>query len=241
MAQLKRRTTGVSVSVVIPVKDNAEHLRRCLRALTSQRIIAADEIIVVDNGSVDHSASVALSMGVRLVFEDIPGIGAAASAGYDAAQFDIIARLDADSVPDADWIENIHAAFDHDPMLVGVTGAAHFVDGPRMFRRLGASLYLTLYYLLVGVFFARTPLFESNCAFRREDWREVRDRVHRTDPMMHDDVDLSSHFGPNRRITIDRAVRAGISSRPFSGPPRDIALLWRRGFDSRFAHDSLAR
>ena len=241
MTQLKRRTTAVSVSVVIPVKDDAEHLRRCLRALISQRIIAADEIIVVDNGSVDHSASVALSMGVRLVFEDIPGIGAAASAGYDAAQFDIIARLDADSVPDADWIESIHAAFDHDPMLVGVTGAAHFLDGPRMFRRLGASLYLTLYYLLVGVFFARTPLFESNCAFRREDWREVRDRVHRTDPTMHDDVDLSVHFGPNRRITIDRAVRAGISSRPFSGPPRDIALLWRRGLDSRFGHGSLAR
>ena len=241
MAQLKRRTTGVSVSVVIPVKDSAEHLRRCLRALMSQRIIAPDEIIVVDNGSVDYSASIALSMGVRLVFEDIPGMGAAASAGYDAAQCDIIARLDADSVPDADWIESIHAAFDRDPMLVGVTGAAHFVDGPRMFRRLGASSYLTLHYLLVGLFFARTPLLGSNCAFRREDWREVRDRVHRADPLMHDDVDLSVHFGPNRRITIDRAVRAGISSRPFSGPPRDIALLLRRGLDSRFGHGSLAR
>lgn len=41
-----------TLSVVIPVKDDAAELRRCLRALARQTL-PPDEIIVVDNASTD--------------------------------------------------------------------------------------------------------------------------------------------------------------------------------------------
>ncbi len=46
---------SLTVSVVIPVKDDADALGRCLRALSLQTK-APDEVIVVDNGSEDESA-----------------------------------------------------------------------------------------------------------------------------------------------------------------------------------------
>ena len=73
-----------TVSVVIPVRDDAEMLARCLAALAAQTR-PADEIVVVDNGSSDDSASVARSAGARVVAEATPGIPQAASTGYDAA------------------------------------------------------------------------------------------------------------------------------------------------------------
>src|SRR5690606_36645832 len=55
-----------TVSVVIPVKDDAALLARCLEALARQTRLP-DEIIVVDNNSSDDSALVAVAGGARVV------------------------------------------------------------------------------------------------------------------------------------------------------------------------------
>jgi len=47
-----------TISVVIPVKDDATGLRTCLEALRGQTL-SPDEIVVVDNGSRDGSPVVA--------------------------------------------------------------------------------------------------------------------------------------------------------------------------------------
>src|SRR5690554_7959832 len=95
-----------TISVVIPAKDDAEFLDRCLFSLSIQTR-PADEIIVVDNNSTDDTAAVARRHGVEPILETQPGITAAASAGYDAASGDIIARCDTDSRLPADWLEGI--------------------------------------------------------------------------------------------------------------------------------------
>src|SRR4051794_700319 len=53
---------SVPVSVIVPVKDEAENLRRCLPALEW-----ADEVFVVDSQSTDATAAVALELGARVV------------------------------------------------------------------------------------------------------------------------------------------------------------------------------
>lgn len=56
-----------SVSVVIPVKDAGEDLRRLLSALRNQRGLNDVEIVVVDSGSTDRSPDVAREFGATVL------------------------------------------------------------------------------------------------------------------------------------------------------------------------------
>lgn len=210
------------VSVVIPVKDDAEHLRACLAGLAAQTI-APFEVVVVDNGSSDDSAAVARAGGAVVVPEPAPGIPAAASTGYDAATGDVIARLDADSMPPADWIERIVADL-ADPAVDAVTGPGTFPELGGVARFVARVVYMEAYFWLVGAAFAHWPLFGSNFAMRAVVWRNVRDEVHRDDPEIHDDMDLSLVVGRAHTILLDRDLAVPISSRPFSS----ARSMWRR-------------
>lgn len=222
------------ISVVVPCKDDAVLLRRCLAALRAQNR-PADEIVVVDNGSRDDSATVAADRGARVVTEAEPGIPAASAAGYDAATGDVVARLDADCVPPRDWLARIERRFLADRRLTALTGGATFTDGPSHWRVPGARLYLGAYVLTVSSALGHVPLFGSNCAFRRAAWLEVRHEVHRTGTAVHDDIDLSYHLGPTRRIRFDPHLRMGISARPFARGA-GLGLRVRRGFRSVVVH-----
>src|SRR5438270_3142677 len=56
------RSAPAHVSVIVPVKNEAENLRRCLPALAW-----ADEVFVVDSQSTDGTAEVAASFGATVV------------------------------------------------------------------------------------------------------------------------------------------------------------------------------
>ena len=226
--------TRSTVSVVIPVRNDAEVLRRCLRALARQTV-APDEIIVVDNGSSDESAAVAREHGARVIDQPQRGIGMASATGYDAARGEIIARLDADSVPGHDWIETILRAFARRPGVAAITGGGRFLDGPPRLRSLLSALYLGAYFALVSVALGHIPLFGSNMAIRRSAWLEVAAEVHRHDDLMHDDMDLAMHVGPARRIRFERGLRMEISMRPLTDPT-GMRLRLKRGRHSIAAH-----
>ena len=100
------RRSDLTISVVIPVLDDADMLRRCLRSLADQHV-APSEVIVVDNGSSDDTARVAADHGALVVVEPRRGIGHAAATGYDSASGQIVARCDADSVLPPDWLARI--------------------------------------------------------------------------------------------------------------------------------------
>jgi glycosyltransferase involved in cell wall biosynthesis len=221
------------LSIVIPVKDDASQLERCLVRLMPQ-LSSSDEVIVVDNGSVDESAAIARRMGATVIREDVPGIAAASAAGYDKAVGAIVGRLDADSLPAADWVDTVVDYFGTHPKVLGVTGTATFTDGPMWLRRAGARLYLGAYFATVTLALGHLPLFGSNCAFRREAWAVVRHSVHRVDQLVHDDMDLSYHLGPIERIRFLSALTVGISARPLSDGKG--ALRIRRGFHTILIH-----
>jgi len=227
----RRRPT---VSVVIPVRDDAGHLRACLQALMGQTV-PADEIVVVDNGSRDDGAEVARAAGARVVREPVVGIPAAAATGYDAARHEVIARLDADCVPPADWIERLGDVLAARPDVAAVTGAARFLDGPRGLRGVAAVAYLGAYFASVTLALGHPPLFGSNFALRRDAWLAVRERVHREGTHLHDDIDLSVHLGPERRIVLDPHLRMGISMRPLTRPST-LPLRMSRGMASLTTH-----
>lgn len=204
-----------TISVVIPAYNDAEMLRECLKRLNAQ-LRPADEIIVVDNGSTDDTASVAESAGATLLHQPVRGIFPAASAGYDAAAGEIIARLDADSRPPSDWLAHIEAEFTISPEIGALTGPGEFYDGNPLVTWLGENLYIGGYFWFGTLWLDNGPIFGSNFAMRRDVWLRSRKKVNSTVRRVHDDLDLSLHLPPDVIVRVDDTLRVGISARPFS-------------------------
>lgn len=212
-----------SVSVVIPVRNDALLLERCLHALELQTR-RADEIIVVDNGSTDATVAVAESFGARILTEPVQGIPRASSAGYDAATGDLIARLDADSRPGPEWIERIERTFRDRDDLDFLTGDPRFYGSTPLVHWVGEHLYIGGMYTVLTPLLGHAPLFGSNMAMRAATWRSLSGEVHREEQNIHDDFDLSFHVRPGMTVVRDRSLVVEVSARPF----QDWASLRRR-------------
>jgi glycosyltransferase involved in cell wall biosynthesis len=222
-----------TLSVVIPCRNDGPALERCLASLARQTLPAA-EVIVVDNGCSDSSVPIAHQYGCTVLAEAKRSIGAAAAAGYDAAGSQIIVRCDADSRPPADWLARIAAQFAADQALDALTGPGVFYGIPRPAAALAHALYMAPYFLLMGAAMAHWPLFGSNMAMRRTLWCELRNGVHRSDPQVHDDVDLSFLLG-SRHVRYDPRLRVGISARALFGA-RNAKLRLQRARHSLSLH-----
>lgn len=118
-----------SVSVVVPVYNEAHVLSECLEALLRQTYPQERyEVVVVDNGSTDGTRSVIESYPVRSLVEDeIQSSYAARNAGIRAARGEILAFTDADCRPALDWLGAAVENF-RDPEVGGVAG--RIVGGP---------------------------------------------------------------------------------------------------------------
>lgn len=214
---------STTISVVIPVLDDARMLDACLQAIRRQTR-RPDEVIVVDNGCTDDSVSVAQRFGARVVAEPRPGITAASARGFDVATGSVIARCDADSRVPPRWLERLEQTFDAHPDALAVTGPASFYDLGKVSGAAARILYISGYFVSMRALLGHTVLFGSNCAVRAETWRAVSATIPRDDPEVHDDMDLSYRLPPTAHVVYDSELVVGISGRPFDS----VTVFWRR-------------
>lgn len=209
-----------SVSVVIPVLRDAIALEGALGALARQTIEPL-EVVVVDNappGPADADvARVARAAGARVVREPRPGVAAATAAGFDAAAGAILGRLDADSRPGPGWVAAVAERLSGDRWHA-VTGPGRFDDLAAPVGRLADLGYRAALVVGVGAAMGGLPLWGSTAAIRRDAWLAARDRIHRHDPTVHDDLDLSFALGPLARIGWEPRMRVGVEARTFRTP-----------------------
>ena len=109
------------VSVVVPALNEEREIVHCLASLARQTI-RGFEVIVVDNGSKDATASIARAWGASMIYEPRQGIPYARETGFQAARSAIIASTDADTVVPPNWLERIHKTFVEAPEAVAVFG-----------------------------------------------------------------------------------------------------------------------
>ncbi len=105
------------VTVIIPVRDRAAELARCLAGLAG-----ASRVIVVDDGSADQAAvsRVAGAAGASVLRRPVNGGPAAArNTGLAAADTPLVAFLDSDCVPGPGWLDTLLPHFD-DPAVGAV-------------------------------------------------------------------------------------------------------------------------
>ncbi|MBO9577548.1 MAG: glycosyltransferase family 2 protein [Microbacteriaceae bacterium] len=216
------------ISIVVPSYNDAPMLERCLSALDAQTR-RPDEVVVVDNGSSDSTVDVAIAHGARVVTELRRGIPQATAAGLDAARGEIVARLDADSRPPRGWVAQVVRAFDADPELDVLSGPGEYYDGTPLQRWYAEHMQMAMYYGPVAWFLGHDVVFGSNFAIRQPAWRQLRERVHRNDREVHDDLDITLNLVPGMRVRFDASIRVGVSARPFTSWAR-MTNGWRMAF-----------
>ena len=104
----------------------------------------------MDNASTDNTAEVCAAAGARRIAVELPGIAASTAYGFDEARFELIARLDTDSIPPADWLERVEAILDKAGPLSAVSGPGDFYGENRFARWVGTSVYIPGYFWAIG-------------------------------------------------------------------------------------------
>ncbi|MGY1772419.1 mycofactocin biosynthesis glycosyltransferase MftF [Blastococcus sp. SYSU D00813] len=98
---------GTAVTVVVPVRDRTDGVRRLLAALRADPDTAGVPVLVVDDGSADAGAlaAVAAAAGAQVLRSEVSrGPAAARNTGLRAARTPLVAFLDSDCVPRAGWL-----------------------------------------------------------------------------------------------------------------------------------------
>ncbi|HEY3695975.1 glycosyltransferase [Phenylobacterium sp.] len=128
-----------TVAVVITTYNHAHFLRDAIESVRAQTR-PADEIIVVDDGSLDDPASVVASYAdVHLVRQDNQGLSAARNTGLRRATSDLILFLDADDLLRPRGVESGLTCLRDRPDAGFVYGGHVFID--RKGRRLTRNVY----------------------------------------------------------------------------------------------------
>ena len=161
----------MELSIVMPCRDEAETLERCVAKARRYLDSASGdgEIIVVDNGSTDGSGALARRLGVRVVEVADPGYGAALLGGILAARGTFVVMGDADDSYDFSALE---------PFLTALRGGADLVMGDRFAGGIEEGAMPTLHRYVgnpalsfLGRLFFRSDIRDFHCglrAFRRD-------------------------------------------------------------------------
>ncbi|MEM8728360.1 MAG: glycosyltransferase [Pseudomonadota bacterium] len=118
--------------MIIPHYNDHARLARCLDALKRDHLARPTEILVVDNNS-DQPLDDILSahQDARLVVEPKPGAATARNAGVAQSTAPRIFFLDADCVPDPDWIDQAYRAIEGQDIVGGKISVFDETPPPR--------------------------------------------------------------------------------------------------------------
>ncbi|MGG5172439.1 glycosyltransferase [Pseudarthrobacter sp. J1738] len=237
-------SAALSVSIVIPAYNEESVIRQCLIAAIYQSV-PAGEIIVVDNKSTDRTVQIVRQM--QTEYPDTPikllsqhteqGLIPTRNYGLNHANGQILGRIDADSVMEPDWVEQVQKAF-ADDNVQAATGPVVYYDMPM--RRFGLKADDRMRQLMLRLAKHQYHfLFGSNMALRKSAWEQICDEACRDEKdEMHEDIDLSLHLAEHQlKVQYWPQMVSGMSARRLEDSPKDYRYYVHR-FDRTYkAHN----
>jgi rSAM/selenodomain-associated transferase 2 len=162
----------MSLSIIIPTLNEARLIEHTLQGLKEQ---AGDvETVVVDGESTDETAALA-SKYVRVIRAK-RGRGGQLNAGVQATGGDMLLFLHADTLPDAEGIDELLAVM-QDERIAGGAFRMRFDDPRPLYKRIGANVtrrsLRTSSYTGDQAIFTRRRLFDQLGGYR--DWPFMED------------------------------------------------------------------
>lgn len=210
----------MQISLVIPVYNESRNIGPCLERIAAQTVMP-DEVIVVDNNCTDDTVRIAQGYPfVRVISEKQQGRGHARSAGFNAALFEIIGRIDADSRLDVHWVERVKSRFESDKELMGLTGigVTSFLPGVKSLR---STMFSRSYYWFVHAQFHTITMWGATMAIRKSAWENVAEKVCLDDSKVHEDQDVSLWIAATGgKIAQDNSVKISTSGQTYRYLPK---------------------
>jgi cellulose synthase/poly-beta-1,6-N-acetylglucosamine synthase-like glycosyltransferase/peptidoglycan/xylan/chitin deacetylase (PgdA/CDA1 family) len=226
---VRRRTTREhlpSVSVVVPAYNEAVGIERAVRSLTSSDYPNLD-VIVVDDGSTDDTASIVLgtvSERVRLVRQDNAGKAAALNTGIALSTSEIVVMVDGDTVFEPDTVRRLVQPL-ADEHVGAVSGNTKVGNRGGLLGRWQHTEYVTGFNLdrrMYEVLQCTPTVPGAIGAFRRDVLAEVGGVSGDT---LAEDTDLTLAIGrTGRRVVYAEDARA------WTEAPSTLGGLWRQRY-----------
>ena len=188
------------ISIVIPFRNEEEHLDRLFSALEQLNYPAPQfEIIMVDDHSTDKSAVLVkewaekTALQVRFFASDGNGKKAAQKLGVHQANHDLIACTDADCIPGREWLQRINATFNGEEIKLAF-GPVVFNSATNAFQRIE---FVALIASTMAMLKLSWPVMGNgaNMAFRKEAYLDAEAQLERWNTPSGDDVILLHTVG----------------------------------------------
>ena len=203
-----RASAPARLSVIVPVYNGADDLKKCLAALAESHYDDFD-VLVVDDGSTELIEPIVASYGYRYMRIDGPGGPARArNLGVEQANGQYVVFIDADVCVHRDTLAQFAAAFTADPTIDAVIGS--YDDAP------AAANFLSQYKNLFHHYVHQSndgdiSTFWSGCgAMRRELFLACGgfDAQRYRRPAI-EDIELGAWLhAAGRRLVLDRRIKA---------------------------------
>jgi glycosyltransferase involved in cell wall biosynthesis len=227
----------LSLSVVIPARNEARVLPGLLNALDAQTL-RPKETIVADAASVDRTPAIARGYGCKVVSGGLPAVGR--NAGARAASGDLVVFLDSDVTIGPEFLEGLERQVRTRRLDAGtVYNVPRYAPGDKGYHALAIRLFDGLVYFVHNVglglsALVRYPYATGTCMFMR---REVFRRSGGFDVRLaaFEDAELAARIGRMGVWGVVKHPPVHISTRRFD---RHNRLLWvlyllARGFVGR--------
>jgi glycosyltransferase involved in cell wall biosynthesis len=225
------------ISIVIPAYNLEKYLREAIESVLAQTY-KNYEIIVVDDGSTDRTASIAKGYAeqIKLIQQENKGLGGARNAGILAAKADLVGLLDADDEWKPDYLERMISLIHKQPDAAVYYSSAQAMDesGNDLPQIFGGELPSNKIYrvLLRSNFIIPSTVIFRRCVILEAGLFEEKNR----DLHGCEDWDLWLRLSPEHKFVgmSEPLVRYRLHANTFSANPQHMQKAVRSVVEKNF-------